>query len=209
MGSDSAPNVSEASRLEGLWAGDFGDAYSDRNAAAGAGRQPFWEMLLQKYPVRRVLEVGCNMGANLQWVEPLVEPGGTFGIDVNYEALARLHERLPRVNAITALARELPYRDRWFDLSFTTGVLIHQPDATLPLVMAEVVRASRRYVLCGEYYAEETTEISYRGESGILFKRAYGRLYLELFPELRLIDQGFLGQAEGWDDVTWWLFEKP
>ena len=45
-------------------------------------------------------------------------------------------------------------------------------------------------------------------EHGALFKRDYGGMYGELFPELRLIDQGLLGPAEGWDDVTWWLFEK-
>jgi hypothetical protein len=31
---------------------------------------------------------------------------------------------------------------------------------------------------------------------------------LELFPELHLLQQGFLSREEGWDDVTYWLFEK-
>ena len=104
--------------------------------------------------------------------------------------------------------RELPFRDRWFDLVFTMGVLIHQPESTLPLVMAEIVRCSRRYVLCGEYFAEQTIEVPYRNQSGALFKRNYGRIYQELFPELRLIQRGFLGRDEGWDDVTHWMFEK-
>jgi len=205
---DAGTNVPEAARLEGVWAGDFGDAYSERNAAAGIGRNVFWDMLLSKYSVRRVLEVGCNTGANLQWIAPHLAPGDAYGIDINREALARLRERVPQVNAVASAARELPFRDRWFDLVFTTGVLIHQPESTLPLVMAELVRVSRRFVLCGEYYAPETTEVPYRGIQGALFKRDYGRLYGELFPELRLIDQGFLEQAEGWDEVTWWLLEK-
>jgi pseudaminic acid biosynthesis-associated methylase len=166
-------------------------------------------MLLSKYQVRRVLEVGCNTGANLQWIAPQLPPGDTYGIDVNQEAISRLRIRVPTANAIVSPARELPFRDRWFDLSFTTGVLIHQPESTLPLVMAEIVRVSRRLVLCGEYYAPDTVEVPYRGMHGALFKRDYGRLYGELFPELRLIDQGVLGRAEGWDEVTWWLFERP
>jgi spore coat polysaccharide biosynthesis protein SpsF len=208
MVADAGAKDPEAARLEGLWAGDFGDAYSERNAAAGVGRNAFWDMLLSKYTVRRVLEVGCNTGANLQWIAPHLAPGEAYGIDINHEALARLRERVPHVSAVASTARELPFRDRWFDLCFTTGVLIHQPGATLPLVMAEVVRVSRRFVLCGEYYAPQTIEVPYRGMHGALFKRDYGSLYGELFPELRLIDQGILGQAEGWDDVTWWLFEK-
>ena len=75
--------------------------------------------------------------------------------------------------------------------------------------MSEIVRCSRRYVLCGEYYADELTEVAYRGHRGALFKRDFGRLYQNLFPELELRADGFLSKADGWDDVTWWLFEKP
>jgi spore coat polysaccharide biosynthesis protein SpsF len=134
--------------------------------------------------------------------------GATYGVDINQEALARLRADVPGVNAVTSTARDLPFRDGWFDLSFTTGVLIHQPESTLPLVMAEIARVSRRYVLCGEYHASETEEVPYRGQPGSLFKRDYGTLYRELFPELRLVEQGFLSRDQGWDDVTWWLFEK-
>jgi hypothetical protein len=88
------------------------------------------------------------------------------------------------------------------------GVLIHQPESTLLLVMEEIVRCSRRYILCGEYYAEHTTEVLYRGQTGALFKRDYGRIYQELFPGLQLRKQAFLGRDEGWDDVTYWMFEK-
>lgn len=208
MAAQAGETVPEVTRLEGLWAGDFGDAYTERNDTAGVGRNAFWEMLLSKVAIRRVLEVGCNSGANLQWIAPHLAPGDAYGIDINHEALARLRERVPYVSAVASTARDLPFRDRWFDLCFTTGVLIHLPASTLPLVMAEIVRVSRRYVLCGEYFAPQTIEVPYRGIPGALFKRDYGSLYRELFPELRLIDQGILGRSEGWDDVTWWLFEK-
>lgn len=200
--------IPEADRLEGLWAGGFGDAYSVRNAEAGRGRDAFWKELLAKYPVQRVLEIGCNAGANLQWIAPNLASGGVFGVDVNREALDALRRRLPEVNAIVATARDLPFKDGWFDLAFTTGVLIHLPDAALPQVMEEIVRVSRRYVLCGEYYAPTAVEVPYRGERGALFKRDYGDLYQKRFPSLRLIERGFLERSEGWDDVTWWLFEK-
>ena len=191
-----------------MWRGEFGNAYTERNSEAGTGRKAFWDTLLSKHSVRRVLEVGCNIGANLQWIAPHLAPGDAYGVDINREALTRLRDRVPNVSAVASTARELPFRDRWFDLCFTTGVLIHQPSSTLPLVMAEVVRVSSRLVLCAEYFASTAVEVPYRGVDGALFKRDYGRLYGELFPELRLIDEGFLGRADGWDDVTWWLFEK-
>jgi pseudaminic acid biosynthesis-associated methylase len=201
-------SVPEARRLEDLWSSDFGDAYVDRNAAAGNLRGPFWQEFLSEFPVTSVLEVGCNLGANLHWIAQTLPRKQVWGIDVNEKALQRLQADLPGINAVWSAARDLPFRDRWFDIAFTMGVLIHQPEATLSLVMAEIVRCSRRYVLCGEYFAAETVEVPYRGQPGALFKRNYGRIYQEQFPELQLIKHGFLGRDEGWDDVTWWLFER-
>lgn len=199
----------DAQRLERLWGGAFGDQYVERNRRAAEGRGPFWHRLLDELPVRRVLEVGCNVGGNLCWIADRLPPEAVYGIDINPRALAELRRELP-VNAIHSTARELPFRDRWFDLVFTMGVLIHQPPASLPLVMSEIVRCSRRYVLCGEYYAPEPTEVPYRGETGALFKRDFGAYYQALFPELELRKQGFLSRNDGptWDDITWWLFER-
>jgi len=199
----------EATRLEELWGSSFGDAYVERNRAAGNTREAFWKELLSGLEVERALEVGCNVGANLRWVAAVLPPRDVYGIDVNEKALEEIRHGVPGINAIWAAARNLPFRDRWFDLVFTMGVLIHQPETTLPLVMSEIVRCSRRYVLCGEYHSPETTEVPYRDQQGALFKRDYGRLYQELFPELTLRKSGFLGRDQGWDDVTWWLFEKP
>ncbi len=176
---------SEAKRLEQLWNGEFGDAYVERNRSVGDHRGPFWESLLKEFPSKSVLEVGCNLGGNLKWIASLLPPQNVYGVDINLKALSELRNLLPEVNSLWSPARELPFRDRFFDLVFTMGVLIHQPEDTLPLVMAEVVRCSRRYILCAEYFAEETIEVPYHQQSGALFKRNYGLLYSQLFPELK------------------------
>jgi pseudaminic acid biosynthesis-associated methylase len=198
----------EVERLEGLWGGAFGDAYVDRNAAAGDGRADFWRHLLTAHAVTSVLEVGCNVGANLRHIAGHVDSRNVHGVDVNLKALERLHASGMGVNAIWAPARELPFRDRWFDLVVTVGVLIHQPETTLGRVMDEIVRCARRYVLCAEYHADGTEEIPYRGEHGTLFRRNYRDLYLSRFPELDVADEGQLGADEGFDAVTWHLFER-
>lgn len=196
-------------RLEELWSGNFGDAYVERNLKVSAGRKSFWDMLLSELPINSVLEVGCNIGANIQWIAQKLPRKNIFGVDINEKSLqiARTHNE--HTNILWGQARDLPFRDNWFDLTFTTGVLIHQPLEILPVVMREVFRCSKRYILCGEYYADQLTEIHYRGQAGALFKQNYGELYLGLFPELKLIKKGFLPKEEGgWDDVTYWIFEK-
>ena len=200
---------SETERLERLWESGFGDDYVERNRGAGESRQAFWRAILSEFSgVQSVLEVGCNLGANLRWIAAQLSPQLVYGVDINIKALIELRRGFPEINGLWSPARELPFRDRWFDLVFTMGVLIHQPESTLPLVMSEIMRCSRRYVLCGEYYAEQTTEVPYRGQKGALFKRDYGRIYRELFPELELRKHAFLSRADGWDDVTYWVFEK-
>jgi pseudaminic acid biosynthesis-associated methylase len=207
MAEDPLP-ASEAQRLEALWRGQFGDDYVDRNDEFDH-RSAFWAERMQGLECNRVLEVGCNVGGNLQWIAEAVPPRRVYGVDINEKALAQLIRRVPGVNACWSPARELPFRDGWFDLVFTVGVLIHQPDDTLPLVMAEMVRCSRRWILFGEYHDTKSVAVPYRGHEGALFRRDYGGLFQQLFPDLRLRDEGFVGRDEGWDDVTWWLFEKP
>ena len=75
--------------------------------------------------------------------------------------------------------------------------------------MDEIVRSSRRYVLCGEYRADDLEEVPYRGQEGALYRHDYGRLYQERHPSLRLVEEGFLPRDDGvWDDITYWVFEK-
>jgi pseudaminic acid biosynthesis-associated methylase len=199
----------EASRLEALWSGEFGNEYIDRNLSAYDRRGEFWLPLMDELQPQSVLEVGCNVGGNLQWITQRLDPSRVTGVDVNAKALRLLDQRVPGVRAVHAPARELPIGDRSIDFVFTMGVLIHQPRETLDKVMCEMVRTSSRYVFCGEYYDRETVEVPYRGHDGALFRRDYGGLFLDLFPfELTLVREGYLSPEDGWDRVTWWLFER-
>lgn len=197
-----------AARLEALWSGEFGDAYTQRNLSASEGRRGFWHALLSDVTATSVLEVGSNVGGNLRWIAHEVPEATLVGLDVNVGALRRLRSAVPRAHPVLSSAHRLPFRDRRFDLVFTAGVLIHLPPEWLPRVMAEIVRCSGRYVLCAEYDAPEPTEVPYRDQRGALFKRDFGALYGGLFPELTLRASGLLGRDAGWDDVTYWLFER-
>lgn len=200
--------LDEARRLEALWRGEFGRAYTERNAGKGERRARFWSRLLSRLDVGSVLEVGSNIGLNLRFIAARIQPGPVVGIDVNEYPLPRLLATVPTVRAVAATARALPFRNGAFDLVFTMGVLIHQAPDILPAAMREIVRCSRRWVLCGEYFAETLTEVAYRGQRGALFKLDFGRRYLELAPHLRLVEQGRLAEDDGWDDITFWLFER-
>src|SRR5687768_11279408 len=129
-------------RLEELWRGPFGDAYLERNREGDPARDAFWHALLAEHQVRSVLEVGCNIGLNLAAIARATpvpfRDGDLYGIDVSVTAVTTLRRSASALNVLSGLARNLPFRDQWFDLVFTAGVLIHQPETTLPLVMSEI-----------------------------------------------------------------------
>ncbi len=196
-----------AQALEDMWAGRFGQAYTDRNPpAADAGT--FHRGLCRRLGIRRVLEVGCNQGLNLTRLD--ADPDFTaVGVDICGYALAAARRRLVNVGLVQATIYNLPFADASFDFVFTCGVLIHVPPDGLGRAMEELHRVSGRYIWCGEYYSADRVEIPYRGQAGALFKDDFGGRYRAQFPDLRLLDRGNLEKAtSGFDDLTWWLFEK-
>ncbi len=195
----------EARRLEELWAGPFGDDYVDRNRELPSRRGPFWNAFFLRHPCESVLEVGCNMGGNLRWIAE--DPNRrTAGVDVNPKAIQEMQASLPGVEGVISSARSLPFPSKTFDLVFTAGVLIHQPESALSEVVTEMFRCSKRYVLCLEYYSAETVEVQYRGLSGALYKRDYGGAIQSLFPSSEILEEGHLDASAGWDEITYWLF---
>jgi pseudaminic acid biosynthesis-associated methylase len=201
-------DLDEATRLESLWAGEFGAAYVERNPILDDRRSTFWDGILERHPIHSVLEVGCGQGANLAPIARRLAPADVWGVDVSEIALDRARVNAPGVNVVLSRARQLPFRDGLVDLTFTVGALIHQPEESLASVIDEIVRCSARFVLWGEYHADRTEEVPYHGEHGSLFRRDYGALYAKLHPELAVVEAGFLDQSAGFDRVTWQLLER-
>jgi len=72
-------------------------------------------------------------------------------------------------------------------------------------------RACNRYICLAEYYNPTPMEVPYRGHSGRLYKRDFAGEMLERFPDLSLVDYGFVYHRDPnfpLDDITWFLLEK-
>ena len=196
----------EAARIERIWGGEFGNEYAARNPVNPSLRQDFWRDVTTRFPARSMLEVGCNLGANIRPLSIVASEARLSGIDINAAALAGLRCAEPRAKLVRASARMLPFTTGAFDMVFTVGVLIHQPPEMLHDVLDEIVRCSCRYVLCAEYYSSETVEVPYRGQTRALFKGDFGGLYRDRFGMTIRKTTRLLGP--GWDDVTCWVLEK-
>jgi len=61
-----------------------------------------------------------------------------------------------------------------------------------------------------EYFSHEPSSVTYRGHNDVLFKRDFGKFYIDNFPDLKVVSYGFIWQKEFscFDNINWWLFEK-
>jgi SAM-dependent methyltransferase len=185
-----------------LWEGKFGSDYHGRNPEHVPERAGFWDHICSTLGVSRVLEVGCGTGINLHH---LLRHADAWGVEVNEDALGISKANLPEAHIVYGDLRDLPFKDDFFDLTFTAGVLIHQDPKLVGEAMDEIIRCSSDNVLSIEYEAEKFESIPYRGEVDALYKGPYSRLYRE--KGLEFIEGGELFKEDGFDDCSWSLFE--
>ena len=200
-----------------FWRSEFGKDYAKRNnnpiTEDGLRRlMRDWGRMLQHAVNPKpasVLEVGCNIGRNLMALRHFVET--LHAVEPNPWAVeaARASLELQGIDIREGNGFDLPFGDASIDLVFTSGVLIHVAPDDLGRMVDEIMRVSRRYVVCIEYFSHEPAEMQYHGRGGFLFKRDFGRFYLDRFPGLRVLDYGFLWQPiDSSDNSNWWLFAK-
>lgn len=90
-------------------------------------------------------------------------------------------------------------------------MLIHQNPDYLPKAYDILYQLSNRYIMICEYYNPKPVEVEYRGNNSVLFKRDFAGEMLERFPDVKLIDYGFIYHRDTHfpgDDFTWFLMEK-
>ncbi len=199
-----------------VWSGTLGNNYILRNPASDQNieiRVPFWNKLLNDKcgNVKNILEVGANIGINLRAIEKVDNNINLFCVEPNEEAISILTKDkvLKEENILNSTANKIDYKDNFFDLVFTCGVLIHIENANLIKSLKEIYRVSNKYILCLEYFSDKEEIIDYNQGDALLVKRDYGSIYLDNFPKLKVVDYGFLWKrTELMDNVTWWLFEK-
>ncbi len=197
---------------ERFWAGEFGNDYIARNQGDRllASNVALFSRILRAAPgVRSLLELGCNIGMNLQALHRIDPSYALCGIEINQAAAEQARARGIADIVEGTIIDPLP-RERRFDLTFTKGVLIHIHPDELNRVYDNLVAVSRRYVLVCEYYNPTPVTVTYRGNENRLFKRDFAGELIDLHG-LRLVDYGFVYHRDAvfpQDDPTWFLLEK-
>ncbi len=184
-----------------IWAGKFGKDYTERNDLT---LEEMEQLDKKNYGYTRtelnnefignldrsikILEVACNIGNQLICLQKM---GFKFlyGIELQDYAVELSKSKSKHINIIEGSAFDIPYKDGYFNLVFTSGFLIHISPLDIENVLKEIYRCSKKYIFGLEYFANEYTEVSYRGHGDLLWKTDFAKLYLDTFDDLRLLKE--------------------
>jgi pseudaminic acid biosynthesis-associated methylase len=195
------------------WGSDFGRQYTNRNTLTVAQLDDLYQRYfgitrteLNRLFIGglersiRMLEVGSNTGNQLLCLQEMGFKN-LYGIEPQDYAIELSKSRTHQINIIKGNAFDIPFKDNYFDLVFTSGVLIHINPNDIEQALREICRCTRKYIWGLEYYSEEYEEIEYRGEKNLLWKANFPKLYLDLFKNLELIQERRLKYltSNNWD----------
>lgn len=197
---------------ENFWAGRFGDEYITRNLdknELAARLYMFANILNSRGQINGILEFGPNIGLNLKALRLLLPKAELCAVEINEKA-ARACAAIEGVKVFNESLLDFRTEER-YDLTFTSGVLIHINPGKLSMAYETLYRHSRRYILMMEYYNPTPVEVIYRGHEGKLFKRDFPGEFMKKYPDVHLVDYGCTYHGDNnfyLDDFNWFLMEK-
>lgn len=170
-----------------------------------------WAKMLKRADlINSILECGSNIGKNIGILNYLKPSASKSIIEISPDAYKVVTSKYTLSDSFNGPILESSFQ-KTFDLVFTMGVLIHiHPDDLLDN-MKKMYDYSSRYILMGEYFNRTPVMIEYHGEKDKLFKKDFGKMFIENFG-VEIVDYGFLWghlyDDAGFDDITYWLFRK-
>lgn len=197
---------------EQFWAKTYANEYIKKNSDIDfkLGIKAWKKMTLKVDKIQSVLECGCNIGKNLNALDRLYPRANKSIIEISKKAYDYVLKKYSIKHSYNGSIINSNFSNL-FDLVFTMGVLIHINPSDLIANMQKIFNYSKKYILIGEYFNRTPTKIIYQGEHNKLFKCDFGKVFINNF-NVKLIDYGFLWghlyDKAGFDDITWWLFEK-
>ena len=200
------------SEQEKFWAGNFGDEYISRNIDGkllSSNLALFSKIFSSIDSIESVIEYGSNVGLNLRAINTLFPDIQLSGVEINENAIKEL-SKIKNIESFHQSILDFQTNKQW-DFVFTKGVLIHIAPDDLSKIYNILYKTSRKWICLIEYYNPTPIEIEYRGNSEKLYKRDFCSDLRDKYPDLKLIDYGFVYHCDPvspQDDLTWFLLSK-
>jgi SAM-dependent methyltransferase len=144
------------------WDGDRRYGYGGYKYIPGRWK-PVAKAFIENYnlgPGSKILDIGCGKGFllyEIQLLEPKIE---LYGIDISQHGLDSKNPELSADLRILRCEKNLPWPDKYFDLSFSLGTFhnLHLPD--LYKALKEMSRVGRQNYLMVESFRNEQEQFN-------------------------------------------------
>ena len=183
-----------------IWTSKFGEDWTDRNIIDSKTRVAAFKKMIGDLYIKSIVEIGCGAGHNLISLSMLNSSYTLIGIDPSLYAVVKALKN--KVTTFIGDCFDTHLRSSYYDLVFTSGVLMHVSPEDMNRTVEEISRIAKKYILIIEYYSEKEESIEYHGHTDLLWKRDYSNI----FPNL--IRGGPLTKEEGFDRCHFFLFER-
>ncbi|MDD5290972.1 MAG: methyltransferase domain-containing protein [Patescibacteria group bacterium] len=155
----------------------------------------------------KILEVGSNIGVKLIFLQKMGFKH-LYGVEINRKAIEFSKKNTKGIDIIEGSALNIPFRDNYFDLVFTSGLLIHVSPKNLKTVMKEIGRCTKKYIWGYEYYADKMGEVMYRGKKNLLWKANFSKIYLDTLKNLKLVKERKIKYLDNTNEDVMFLLKK-
>ena len=202
------------------WAGEFGKQYTDRNFMTLDEMENLWkgnygftrsymnELFLNEIPLDvKLLEVGSNVGNQLLCLQKAGFKN-LYGIELQWYAVEMSKSRTKHINIVQSSAFDIPFKDQYFDIVFTSGLLIHIAPNDINNVLDEIYRCSKRFIWGAEYYYDQYINVVYREKNALMWKGNFSKMFLDRFKDLYLVKEEFMKYLNNDNVDVMYLLEK-
>ena len=132
---------------ETFWQGEFGNQYVDRNSKHSTINHFSKILLGNRISIFRAIEIGANIGINLDSLKAIYPNIETFGVEIN----AKAHSILSSKHS-SFLGSIYDFSPKQYELALSSGVMIHQSPDMLPTYYSKLYQCSSKYIIINEYF---------------------------------------------------------
>ncbi len=198
------------------WSSQFGEKYTNKNSWPiekynllfkdwhGKTRLEFNKEFISHLDKNsKILEVGCNLANQLNLLQKMGF-NNLSGIELNEYAFKKALEKTKNIEIKQATAFEIPYKDKEFDMVFTSGVLIHISPDNIKKAISEIHRCSKKYIWGYENYSKNYEMVN----ENYLWRTNFFQLYLDTFSDLKLVKHEIFPWKQTKSMFSMYLLEK-
>tara|TARA_R110000824_G_scaffold36287_2_gene112960 strand:+ start:18116 stop:18832 length:717 start_codon:yes stop_codon:yes gene_type:complete len=107
------------------------------------------KILNQTESVESLLDIGCGYGAFLYKINQITPHLKLGGIDISPDAIDFVQSNLPKSQIVRDKFSNIKkhFKENTYDVVYTSGVMIHQSPNSIPTLVDDLIKISKKYII--------------------------------------------------------------